>query len=78
MPNPVEAAEPAAHMDPTKRDPQSLGIPAESHRLLEIAARFPQLPQGLQLGSLFLDGVFPGTTTRCSGYPLQTRKRQKG
>jgi len=50
--SPVEAAEPVAHVDPPKRDPQSLGIPAEFHRLLEIASRFPQLPPGLLLVSL--------------------------
>jgi hypothetical protein len=76
VPSPVEAAEPATHVDPKKRDPQSLGIPAEFHRLLEIAARFPQLPQSLRVGSLLSNRVFPGTTTRCRGYPLETRKRQ--
>jgi len=39
----VEAAELGALVDPALRDPQSLGIPAEFHRLLETAARFPQL-----------------------------------
>ena len=58
VPGPVEAAEPAAHVDPTRRDPQSLGIPAEFHRLLEIAARFPQLPPGLLLVSVFAGRCF--------------------
>ena len=53
VPGPVEAGVPAAHVDPTERDPQSFGIPAEFHRLLEIAARFPQLPPGLLLVALF-------------------------
>ena len=53
----VEAAEPAAHVDPARRDPQSLGIPSESHRLLEIAVRFPQLAQSVLTGVFFVGRI---------------------